>query len=68
MTMTVAVGLEAAVAKMNGSCLWLLVDGLVVSPFSACPQPSILDFGRSKLAFTSRTKCVRVRISRVRKD
>lgn len=27
---------------MHWSCLWLLVDGLVVYPFSTCTQPSIL--------------------------
>jgi len=28
---------------MRKSCLWLLDVGLVVNPFSACTQPSILE-------------------------
>ena len=33
---------EVVEYSMHWSCLWLLVDGLVINPFSACTQPSIL--------------------------
>jgi hypothetical protein len=34
-------------AKMSWSCWWLVDYELMISPFRACPQPSILDFERS---------------------
>jgi len=33
---------------MRESCLWLLDVGLVVNPFSACTQPSILESERRR--------------------
>ena len=33
---------EVVEYSMHWSCLWLLDDGLVINPFSACTQPSIL--------------------------